>query len=362
MCDFFSHLVVFISPFCRHVVTVAAVFFLKTCDRWSEFGYEGDNENDNGCGGDGGHDGGGSYAYWYMGHTQCFRANVAYSLYGIKASNSRHSTSRKNGCATSNYINSFFTFKGIESFADPLGIDYESYGANSACTRGDNPNGDEDENKNNNDNNPSHGQQLYGDFTSYGTGCSGEGEFIIAQFQGAFCDGAHYQATTDALQTLNSNLGSLGCYQVYSSDESNNGNNADNENENDKDKDKDEEDEERKNDGKPENSIAHKLLESSTTCNVIEYGTRCPDPFGLKRRRDLKLYKKATRHYARRVPRAIPIVSTIFCIFAVYITYLSLDETNKTMVFDKYAQDLEKRMSLLFRPSKDDDGSCRNIT
>jgi len=81
-----------------------------------------DDENDNGCGG-----WGGEY-FWYMGRTQCFKANAAYSLYGVLKGESEGS----NPCKKKTYINSFFTTFGVESFAGPLGlgIDY----ANSQCT------------------------------------------------------------------------------------------------------------------------------------------------------------------------------------------------------------------------------------
>lgn len=327
--------------FSHEIPLICCFIILCPTGRWSEYGIGTDNENGNGCGGDRGREEDESYAHWYMGHTQCFRANVAYSLYGVKAGKSP--PENKNGCIHANYINSFFTFQGIESFADPLGIDYESYGANSDCTRNDDP---DQGGENDKQNDQVHGQQLYGDYTSSGTGCSKEGEFIIAQFQGAFCDGAHFQATTDQLQTLNSNLAALGCYQVYSSD----GSNGDANNNNEMDKEED-------NKGDAENSIAQRLLESSTACSTVEYGSRCPDPFSRKRQRDIKLYKEATRQFTRRIPGFIPVFSIVFCICAIVMN--SLTSPTKE---GNHAGDPEKRMAAPFRPIKDEDGTFRSVT
>ena len=286
------------------------------CESWSEYGNGADDQSGYGCGGEGGD------AYWYMGRTQCFRANAAYSLYGVKAG---ANPSRESGCGIDNYINSFFTYKGIESFADPLGIDYESYSASSRCTyqQVDDGDGDGDGGNNNGDNNNDNNKKkdenhygLSGEYVSYGTGCSKKGEFILAQFDGAYCDGTHFQATTDDLQTLNSNFEALGCIQVFGSDDNdgdkdnNNGDKNDNNNNNNNDN------------GDAENSIAYQLLEYSMACSVVEYPTRCPDPFGIKRRRDTKLYKEATIRFRRAVPPIMPILSTLFCIGAVILGYL----------------------------------------
>ena len=66
--------------------------------RWSEYGqgylYDDDGEN---------HDGS---TTWYQTRTQAFRANTAYSLYGVlKGDFSLRS------CTQGTYINSFFTIK-----------------------------------------------------------------------------------------------------------------------------------------------------------------------------------------------------------------------------------------------------------
>ncbi len=81
--------------------------------RWSEFGNGDHDDNDYGCGGDGGDE------HWYMGRTQCYRANAAYSLYGVKSG----STAPSDPCSETQYMNSFFTNFGVVGFAYPLVID-----------------------------------------------------------------------------------------------------------------------------------------------------------------------------------------------------------------------------------------------
>ena len=70
-----------------------------------------------GCGaGDGGDE------YWYMGRTPCFRAQAAFSLYGIPKDHMDISLSGSK-CHKATFINSFFTTLGVEALAVPLGVD-----------------------------------------------------------------------------------------------------------------------------------------------------------------------------------------------------------------------------------------------
>jgi hypothetical protein len=91
--------------------------------------------------------GDGGNEHWYMGCTQCFRANVAYSLYGVKTD--KDAPSSGSACLSPYYINSFFTTAGIESFGDYVGIDYEDAGASSEC---DSEEGDDNDNGYDNNN------------------------------------------------------------------------------------------------------------------------------------------------------------------------------------------------------------------
>ena len=72
------------------------------------------------------------FYFWYMGHTQCFKANVAYSLYGVLKSDSSAGSSTAATCNKHTYINSFFTTFGPESFTGPLGLGVDTI--NSYCS------------------------------------------------------------------------------------------------------------------------------------------------------------------------------------------------------------------------------------
>jgi hypothetical protein len=256
---------------------------------WSEYGsgqeyYQGDDdESSNGCGGNQGE----VDAYWYMGRTQCFRANIAYSLYGVKKG-----SNNKGACNQAHYINSFFTTTGIESFGDSIGLDYSTAGASSACSyeqiAGDEYDGEQE--YNNDDDATNFEYMLYTNYLSYGTGCSSTGEFINATFQGAYCDGYHYVATTDTMNDFNSDLDDLGCLSVYSSSDNIN--------------------------------TASNLLAYSSSCSLIEYPTRCPDPHGIKTKRDMAFYHSALSHQ-RTVSLPIPICSTIILVISLYMFWRS---------------------------------------
>jgi hypothetical protein len=288
--------------------------------RWSEYGSTSQDDNDNnedgnGCGGYGGD------SYWYMGLTQCFRANAAYSLYGVKAG---QTDSGSSGCLKKNYMNSFFTNMGVESFSDPFGIDAEGYGASSECNSAQNGNGRKLEED---DYTYAHGQNLFGDYTSYGTGCSKDGKFVLATFEGAYCNGGHYVATTDDLGYLNNDLDELGCKTIYSGYGGQEGG--------------------RKLD---DEDIAADLLSYSTVCNMLEYPTKCPDPYGLKASHESSLKKAADTHF-KKVPTFMPIMSTIFCAGALFFLYLT-EKTKysaKTKSIDTFSPEPMPKPPLILR-------------
>jgi hypothetical protein len=170
----------------------------KSCV-WSEYGTGAennqDNQNDDGggsvsanCG-----SGNGGDEHWYMGRTACFRANAAFELYGVLSGSST------SGCRKGTFINSFFTRLGPEVVGDAFGID--SSVVNAMCTSNaaaDDAAGD-DGWGNNED---SHNVLANSGETSYGTGCSSQGKFRIDTFEGSYCDGLHYQATTSSPSDL----------------------------------------------------------------------------------------------------------------------------------------------------------------
>jgi len=251
-----------------------------------EDGQDGDNGNQvfRGCGYVGGEDGGES-SHWYMGRTACFRAQAAYSLYGIPADGSPDSVfeNEESPCRRATYINSFFTTMGVEAFAAPLGID-TTYG-NAYCTLIPPADGvtvtygDDD-----------YYQDIrynFQDFSSYGTGCS-RGRFVTDSYQGAFCDGSDYTHTTDALDAFNAALDGLGCTPIYDASanegfEYNPGDaNA-----------VDYVDEDGNayyyaNQEVEDMDYPVQMLEYSIACDVAQYPDSCPDPHGL-----LRKYKKA---------------------------------------------------------------------
>ena len=194
-----------------------------------------------------------------MGQTQCFRANVAYSLYGVL----KGATHFGNFCRKSTYINSFFTNYGVESFGGPLGLDVDT--ANSYCTSQEPEDGQSENYVDEiDDDYLSSGTEFinYQAYTSYGTGCSA-GKFVTDKYSGAFCHGDRYTKTIDTLDTFNSAVESLGCTQIYSRSGSN----------------RREVENEDYNFGGME---AVDVLSFSTACDVRQYPKECPDPYGKK--------------------------------------------------------------------------------
>ena len=224
-----------------------------------------DDYPENGCGGFGGE------YFWYMGRTQCFKANVAYSLYGVLKSDSSAS-SDSSVCNKHTYINSFFTTFGPESFTGPLGLGVDTI--NSYCNTDQEP-----ENMYlNADDVAADDDYLddgylfydYKSFTSYGTGCAKDGSFVTDSYSGAFCHGKNYQSTRDTLSDFNAQLRGMECTQIYSD-----GAEAevyDMENQDD--------------DGGHdfEEMDAINLLTFSKSCSLRQYPNDCPDPYGLKKK------------------------------------------------------------------------------
>lgn len=243
-----------------------------------------DDYPENGCGGFGGE------YFWYMGRTQCFKANVAYSLYGVLTTDSDRLQNARNHCTKRTYINSFFTTYGPESFTGPLGLGVDTI--NSYCNIGDKP----DSLYANADDVAADDDYLddgylfydYKSFTSYGTGCARDGSFVTDSYNGAFCHGKNQKKTLDRLKSFNSQLRSMKCTQIYDGsgevyDFEGDGNNDD------------ADDDGGGGDGGGYNFAnmdAVNLLAFSKSCSLRQYPNDCPDPFDIK------------RTYANRVQRA----------------------------------------------------------
>jgi len=280
---------------------------------WSEYGSgSGENKDQGNCGGDGGDE------HWYMGRTQCYRPNVAYTLYGVK----HGAVVPKEGvCSKKHYINSFFTSYGIESFGDSIGFEYGNYGAETGCEAEE---GDDDGNQQNQQNNggdkdnyvPEHNEQIYAGYTSSGLACSAEGQFVTATFSGAFCEGRHFQSVTGSFTEMNGALDSLGCVMIF-----NNGTTFE-----------DEyhaayyngDDEGQEDDGDIEDSMAWTLLTASSACSTTQYPKRCPDPWGAKSRRDSALRNSALAA-GRNIPLVMPIMTGLMIFIALFFFKKSND-------------------------------------
>jgi hypothetical protein len=263
----------------------------------------------------------GSDHFWYMGQTQCFKANAAYSLYGIL----KGEEIPKNPCSKTTFINSFFTTFGVESFSGPLGIDIST--VNSQCTA-QNANGgnqgqdqefqvDDDYLANN------YEFQDYRAYTSYGTGCSASGDFAIEVYQGAFCHGTKRVQTTDTLNDFNAKIKEFECTQIYDASSSGTENEYVQANNNAYDF---------------ENMDAINILSVSESCSLRQYPHDCPDPFGIKKLYDKAMQKSFYQYSASQRDKIIDIINTssiaalaggILFLVAAYFTKRTRDRSSK---------------------------------
>jgi hypothetical protein len=304
---------------------------------WSPYG-NGATGYNNGCGavssdGDGDADDDEEIENWYMGRTQCFRANAAYSLYGVLKGESAR------GCNPLTYINSFFTDYGVEVFSSAMGYagvqnpeeryleDAEQDDSNEDedDSSDDDEEDDEDEegddtdDQHNGDDNieyaygddyfnvdhgayytdenrsvnskcyttgsgniqngngygySTHGKKNYGEYTSYGIGCSGK-KFVRQTFQGAFCDGNDILEIDDELKSFNTAIQHASCVQIYSSTANNGSSSTANAGSYD--------DDDESEGGDEEGFTAQEaldLLKYSSACSIREFPRECPDPYG----------------------------------------------------------------------------------
>jgi hypothetical protein len=259
---------------------------------WSEYG-NGADDSDNGCAGDGNEE------HWYMGRTQCYRANVAYTLYGIPKGESEPT----HACKAKYFINSFFTTQGIEYFSASAELDIGAASSYCAVQESDD---DGDNNQDNGDGGQSyeHNEVLYPNAQSYTTTCSTSGTFVQSMFQGAYCSGPHTKVL-NSLDRLNRELEYLDCVEVYSAngeqdvwdfgyydddgtndgddgyyDQGNQGDQDQNEGNNDA---RERRMEDEGADEGADNGGIYSLLAYSEACSTLEYPLACPDPWGAKK-------------------------------------------------------------------------------
>lgn len=214
--------------------------------------------------GDCGADGNGG-DLWYLGLTECFRANAAYSLYGVpKGADDK-------GCTKGTYLNSFFSTGGVDAFVETLenaGVYVNQQGEqqgddenqeeqaeiNGECqaVEAENQDGDQGDDYDWTANN----RKMFDGTTSVGVGCAGS-QFAVKTYGGAYCDERAAIAVTDELTDFNEGLEAAECVVIYDgtgqNDDANDGNQAEEELE---------------------------LFQNSEACNVRFYPKSCPDPYG----------------------------------------------------------------------------------
>jgi hypothetical protein len=322
--------------------------------RWSAYGnangYSGEDD-----GGDDDDDDDDEEENWYMGRTQSYRANAAYSLYGVLKEDSKGESVE--GCNYLTYINSFITNYGVETFtqalpyasdqnrgerfledaegddaddehngdddfyayvddyfnADGAYFDDENLSVNSDCYAV-----ESDDNQGNDDDGyTANGKKNYGGSTSYGTGCSGR-NFVRQTFQGAYCDGNDVLEIEDELSHFNTAIQHVSCVQIYSSTASDESNEDENENENEQD--------------------ALDLLKYSSACSLREFPRACPDPYG-KLSKYTRVIERATgSRLSRATEDTRDIASLTFLIAGFLMTLVSftLNRRKKRFNWDLY--------------------------
>lgn len=208
-----------------------------------------------------------------MGLSPCFRANAAFSLYGILKGD------KDRGCSRKTFINSFMTSTGIESFTSAMvdaGRSFTSAynsgngypgGVSSSCSviteQGQYNNG---------------GVMLNEYYNSYGISCSSSGKYVSSFFKGAFCSDVEVIGTKDGLDTFNNEISKTQCVPIYRGSDQRTRVLRNDEGSG------DEQDE------SVQSPLS--LLLNSHTCSVAEYPRSCPDPFGT-----VRVYEKALALY-----------------------------------------------------------------
>lgn len=207
---------------------------------WSEYGI--DNYDDDGENRDGDEN-------WYQGRTTTFRANAAYSLYGIK-----RGQTRLNKCSRATYINSFITTMGADTILNVLGrknYDDSGYG-HAYCYEVDQDNRDRDLASGDNAQND--------DSISTTMGCSLTGDkFVMSTFQGSYCEGQYFLNTIDNMNAYNKAINKVTCEKIWDYSKGYKS-------------------------GERVETAADTLLAASSACSNYMYSGHCPDPYGIGKR------------------------------------------------------------------------------
>ena len=272
---------------------------------WSECS-RGDNFDDDGENRDGDE-------YWYQYRTQPFCGNAAFSLYGVL----KNHFLQLDHCSRGTYINSFFTYGGADTLMEALhahvstvfdekdGNDnnnnngnYEKH-SNADCY--DVENEQRDRALNSNDNNGGDND------ISTTMGCSAQGAFVVALFEGTTCDGNYYLGTSDSsdsdMSKYNRKMNSVRCRQIWNRFTHSSGAGTYNRQRRQQRKLEEQNDDNSNTDDYYEdtyNSPAEYLLSHSWACDVSLYPNGlCPDPYGLKNKYDAVLQAVASGRSAK---------------------------------------------------------------
>jgi hypothetical protein len=250
-----------------------------------------------GCGVEG--DDGENGNLWYLGLTECYRANVAYTLYGVLKG------AEDKGCSKATFLNSFFTTSGIEYFTSSMaaaGVAFTEYDDEQKITSECSVVEAEDGEDNNNDY-TTNNLKIYSGDTSYGVGCVNKA-FAMKSFQGRYCDERSEPVVTDSLKTFNSEIKLAQCVVVYDATNNN-------------------QDEDGNNNGGEENNDALNILTYSEACNTLNFPDGCPDPYGkLKANARSSAHASAVEEHPRR-EKAKTVMSWILLIFGVILLVAS---------------------------------------
>ena len=224
-------------------------------------------------------EGGDDENLWYLGLTECYRTNVAYSLYGVKTGE------KDKGCTKATFINSFFTTSGIETFTAYMaaaGVSFSESDDENQVTSDCNVVEAEDGNENNNNNNNNYAtnnRKIYSSDTSYGVGCVGD-SFALKQYQGIYCDERTEPTVTDTMSTFNSEISQAKCVVIYDASSSNANDGGEDEG------------------GDQQDAVG--LLQYSEPCDIRNFPNKCPDPYGkLKREARANAHTVAAEEHPR---------------------------------------------------------------
>lgn len=210
-----------------------------------------------------------------MTRVQPFRANVAFSLYGILKEDNFYLGRR---CGRGTFINSFFTYEGADAILKALGKSFTNVLTDDDNWK--NNNGDDDAYsnpgigcyesdddeivyvENNDDYNNNEGDRRLsgsGDNDGYSKtlGCSADGDFAIAKFLGDECDGRYFLNTTkDDMSSYNDAMNSISCHKIWNAHD---------------------------------DTLVTQILSTSFACDLSLYGSKCPDPYKLKHKYDANI-------------------------------------------------------------------------